>query len=105
MAYIGNQPTEAFTTFATQTFSTSATSSYTLDHAVTNENERVLDGWMVGTASGGGTSLNVQQQHGNPTGAPYGYASSMKMTVAVADDGGSDSFNVVQARMENLDTN
>ena len=29
----------------------------------------------------------------------------MKMTVAVADDGGSDSFNVVQTRMENLDTN
>mgnify|MGYP003116124010 CR=1 FL=1 len=42
MAYIGNQPTEAFTTFATQTFSTSATSSYTLDHAVTNENELAL---------------------------------------------------------------
>ena len=39
MAYIGNQPTEAFTSFATQEFSTSATSSYTLDHAVTNENE------------------------------------------------------------------
>ena len=42
MAYIGNQPTEAFTTFATQEFSTSATSSYTLDHAVTNENEIAL---------------------------------------------------------------
>ncbi len=42
MGYIGNQPTEAFTTFATQTFSTSATSSYTLDHAVTNENEIAL---------------------------------------------------------------
>ena len=77
----------------------------TTSTAVTNTNARVLDGWMVGTASGGGTSLNVQQQLGNPTGAPYGYASSMKMTVAIADDGGSDSFNVVQARMENLDTN
>ena len=42
MAYIGNQPTEAFTSFATQEFSTSATSSYTLDHAVTNENEIAL---------------------------------------------------------------
>ena len=73
--------------------------------AVTNENKYVLDRWYVGTASGGGTSLNVQQQHGNPTGAPYGYAASMKMTVAVADDGGSDSFNVVQTRIENLDTN
>ena len=77
----------------------------TTSTAVTNENARVLDSWLVGTASGGGTSLNVQQQLGNPTGAPYGYAASMKMTVAVADDGGSDSFNVVQARMENLDTN
>jgi hypothetical protein len=77
----------------------------TTSTAVTNGNARVLDGWMVGTASGGGTSLNVQQRLGNPTGAPYGYAASMKMTVAVADDGGSDSFNVVQARMENLDTN
>ena len=77
----------------------------TTSTAVTNGNEYVLDRWYVGTASGGGTSLNVQQVHGNPTGAPYGYAASMKMTVAVADDGGSDSFNVVQTRIENLDTN
>ena len=77
----------------------------TTSTAVTNENEYVLDRWYVGTASGGGTSLNVQQVHGNPTGAPYGYAASMKMTVAVADDGGSDSFNVVQTRIENLDSN
>ena len=38
MPYIGNQPAEQFTSFATQTFSVSATTSYTLDHAVTNEN-------------------------------------------------------------------
>ena len=42
MAYIGNQPAEQFTSFATQEFSTSATTSYTLDHAVTNENEIAL---------------------------------------------------------------
>ena len=42
MAYIGNQPAESFTSFATQEFSTSATTSYTLDHAVTNENEIAL---------------------------------------------------------------
>jgi len=42
MAYIGNQPTDNFVTFATQNFSTSATSSYTLDHAVSNENEIAL---------------------------------------------------------------
>jgi len=42
MAYIGNQPTDNFVTFATQNFSTSATSSYTLSHAVSNENEIAL---------------------------------------------------------------
>ena len=42
MAYIGNQPSESFTSFATQEFTTSATTSYTLDHAVTNENEIAL---------------------------------------------------------------
>ena len=42
MPYIGNQPAEQFTSFATQTFSVSATTSYTLDHAVTNENEIAL---------------------------------------------------------------
>ena len=42
MAFIGNQPSESFTSFATQEFSTSATPSYTLDHAVTNENEIAL---------------------------------------------------------------
>ena len=42
MPYIGNQPAEQFTSFATQEFSTSATTSYTLDHAVANENEIAL---------------------------------------------------------------
>ena len=42
MPYIGTQPSESFTSFATQEFSTSATTSYTLDHAVTNENEIAL---------------------------------------------------------------
>ena len=42
MAYIGIQPAEKFTSFATQEFSTSATASYTLDHAVANENEIAL---------------------------------------------------------------
>ena len=42
MAYIGIQPAEKFTSFATQTFSVSATTSYTLDHAVANENELAL---------------------------------------------------------------
>jgi hypothetical protein len=42
MAYIGPIPAETFTSFATQEFSTSATTSYTLDHPVTNENELAL---------------------------------------------------------------
>ena len=79
--------------------------SRTTSTAVTNESKYVLDRFMVSTVSGGGTSLNVQQLHGNPTNAPYGFAASMKATVAVTDDGGSDSFNVVQTRIENLDSN
>ena len=42
MAYIGKSPGEHFTSFATETFSTSATSSYTLSYAVANENELAL---------------------------------------------------------------
>ena len=42
MAYIGPEPAVSFTSFATQEFSTSATTSYTLDHAVANENEIAL---------------------------------------------------------------
>ena len=42
MAYIGIQPAEKFTSCATQEFYTSATTSYTLDHAVANENELAL---------------------------------------------------------------
>ena len=42
MPYIGPNPAESFTSFATQEFSTSATTSYTLDNAVANENEIAL---------------------------------------------------------------
>ena len=42
MPYIGPNPAESFTSFATQEFSTSATTSYTLDHAVANENAIAL---------------------------------------------------------------
>ena len=42
MALYWTRPAESFTSFATQEFSTSATTSYTLDHAVTNENEIAL---------------------------------------------------------------
>ena len=38
MGYVGNTPALNYTTFAVQHFTTSATTSYTLDNAVTNEN-------------------------------------------------------------------
>ena len=42
MAYIGKEPANSFISFAKQDFTTSATTSYTLDNAVTNENELAL---------------------------------------------------------------
>ena len=42
MPFIGNQPALSYTSFAKQDFTTSATTSYTLDHSVTNENEIAL---------------------------------------------------------------
>ena len=42
MAYIGNRLADAYTSFAKQDFTTSATTSYTLDNPVTNENEIAL---------------------------------------------------------------
>jgi len=42
MAYIGPEPYEAFTSYATETFTTSSTTSYTLAHSVANENELAL---------------------------------------------------------------
>ena len=40
--YLGNQPALSYTSFAKQDFTTSATTSYTLDHSVANENEIAL---------------------------------------------------------------
>src|SRR6056300_2102928 len=40
--YLGNQPALAFTSFAKQDFTTSATTSYTLDNPVANANELAL---------------------------------------------------------------
>ena len=42
MSYIGPEPYEAFTSYATETFTTSSTTSYTLAHSVANENELAL---------------------------------------------------------------
>ena len=42
MAYLGNRPAEAYSAFQKQDFTTSATTSYTLDHPVANQNEIAL---------------------------------------------------------------
>jgi len=42
MAYIGNRLADSYTSFAKQDFTTSATTSYTLDYPVANENEIAL---------------------------------------------------------------
>lgn len=42
MPFIGNQPALSFTSFAKQDFTTSATTSYTLDNPVANANELAL---------------------------------------------------------------
>ena len=42
MPFIGNQPALSYTSFAKQDFTTSATTSYTLDNPVANENEIAL---------------------------------------------------------------
>ena len=42
MSYIGKAPGEHFTSFQTETFSVSATTSYTLSYGVANENELAL---------------------------------------------------------------
>jgi len=39
LGYVGNKPALNYTSFAVQHFTTSATTSYSLDHAVTNEND------------------------------------------------------------------
>jgi len=42
LAYIGNIPADKYTSFAKQDFTVTATTSYTLDHSVSNENEIAL---------------------------------------------------------------
>ena len=42
MGYIGKDPADSFISFVKQDFSVSATTSYTLDNAVTNQNEIAL---------------------------------------------------------------
>jgi len=66
MPFIGNQPAESYASFETETFSVSATTNYTLSHAVTNENEirLVINGVVQQPGSGkaytaSGTTLTL----------------------------------------------
>jgi len=66
MAYIGNTPAENYASFETETFTVSATTNYTLSHAVANENEirLVINGVVQQPGSGkaytaSGTTLTL----------------------------------------------
>jgi len=63
--YLGNQPALNYTSFAKQDFTTSATTSYTLDNPVANENELALFINFVrqepGSYSASGTSLTLTE--------------------------------------------
>ena len=66
MAYIGNTPAESYASFETETFTVSATTNYTLSHAVTNENDirLVINGVVQQPGSGkaytaSGTTLTL----------------------------------------------
>ena len=65
MPFIGNQPALSFTSFAKQDFTTSATTSYTLDNPVANANELALFINFVrqepGSYSASGTSLTLTE--------------------------------------------
>jgi hypothetical protein len=79
LAYIGVQPAEAYTSFAVQHFTTSATTSYTLDNAVANENEIAL------------FINNVRQQPGSS----YAYTASGTTLTLSAATSASDTMYCV----------
>jgi len=79
LAYIGVQPAEAYTSFAVQHFTTSATTSYTLDNAVANENEIAL---FVN---------NVRQEPGSS----YAYTASCTTLTLSAATSASDTMYCV----------
>ena len=79
MAYIGVQPAEAYTSFAVQHFTTSATTSYTLDNSVANENEIAL------------FINNVRQQPGSS----YAYTASGTTLTLSAATSASDTMYCV----------
>jgi hypothetical protein len=79
LAYIGVQPADAYTSFAVQHFTTSATTGYTLDNAVANENEIAL------------FINNVRQQPGSS----YAYTASGTTLTLSAATSASDTMYCV----------
>jgi len=79
LAYIGVQPAEAYTSFAVQHFTTSATTSYTLDNPVANENDIAL------------FINNVRQQPGSS----YAYTASGTTLTLSAATSASDTMYCV----------
>jgi hypothetical protein len=79
LSYIGNQPAEKYTTFSVQHFTTSATTTYTLDHPVANENEIAL------------FINNVRQEPGSS----YAYTADGTNLVLSAATAGTDTMYCV----------
>lgn len=83
MAYIGVQPADAYTSFAVQHFTTSATTSYTLNFPVANENEIEL------------FINNVRQEPGSS----YAYtASGTSLTLSAATSASDTMYCVFQGK-------
>ena len=79
MGYVGNSPALKYTSFAVQHFTTSATTGYTLDHAVNNENDIRL------------VINNVVQQPGSS----YAYTASGTTLTLSAATAGTDTMYCV----------
>ena len=79
MGYVGNSPALKYTSFAVQHFTTSATTGYTLDHAVNNENDIRL------------VINNVVQQPGGS----YAYTASGTTLTLSAATAGTDTMYCV----------
>ena len=79
MPYVGNTPSLNYTSFAVQHFTTSATTGYTLDHAVNNENDIRL------------VINNVVQQPGGS----YAYTAAGTVLTLSAATAGTDTMYCV----------
>ena len=115
MSYIGKEPADSFISFAKQDFSTSATTSYTLDNAVANENELALfinfvrqEPTTAYTASG--TTLTLTSATASSDDMYCVYLGQAKQTVNAPDGSvgasqlASDAVTSAKANFFNADT-